>query len=232
MWILVFNILIALIIAVAAVGLIVSIVLIAALFVPIVLDVDSTKGRLLLTFPGGKVELVRMEGLTGLEYCFLWNKGFKSFREMFKKKEKKGADSVDEIEESIKKTEELEKQDQEKKKKGKGFKFYLDTLKREEILVKRVLKALLLFFWDIFRLLEMKKVDGTFCLQDPYYNGLCCAVLAPLTRENFSLIPNFDGRFNLTAKFLIMPSKIVWRLLRLVISLPVMRIYRLYKKLT
>ena len=242
MWILIFNILITLIIAVIAVGFIVSIILLAALFIPIVFDMDSTKGRLLLTFPGGKVELVRMDGLTGLEYSFLWKKGFKSIREMFrKKKEKNGKSSEDSIEETVKKAEELEKQEQEtnktekapeKKKKWKNFKFYLDTLKREEDLVKRVLKTLLLFLWDIFRLLEMKKVDGTFCLPDPYYNGLCCAVLAPLTHENFSLMPNFDGKFNLTAKILIMPSKVVWQLLRLFFSLPVIRLYRLYKKLT
>ncbi len=242
MWTLIFNILITLIIAVAAVGFIVSIVLLAALFVPIVLDVDSTKGRLILTFPGGKVELERVGGLMGFEYSFLWKKWFTSFREMFGKEKKKNDKTHDdELEESIKKAEQLEKEESEagktdkepvKKKKGKDFRFYLEVLKREEALTKRVLKALLLFLWNILKLLEMKKVFGTFCLSDPYYNGLCCAVLAPLTRENFSLIPNFDGKFNLTAKILIMPSKVVWQMLKLIFSLPVIRIYKLYKKLT
>lgn len=238
MWILFFNILITLIIAVVAVGFIIFIVLVAALFVPIILDVDSSKGRLLLTYPGGKIELEKVDGLTGFEYCFLWKKGFISIREIFMKKEKESEKSPeDDIEKAINKAEELEKQEQEtkkseKKKKSKSLKFYLEILKKEEALVKRVLKTLFISLWELFRLLEMKKVDGTFCLPDPYYNGLCCAVLAPMTRKNFSLIPNFDGKFSLKAKILVMPSKIVWQLIKLLFSLPVVRIYRLYKKLT
>lgn len=233
-----FNILITLIIAAAALVLIISIVFIAALFVPIILDVDSSKGILILTFPGGRAELARVGGIIGIEYYFLWKKNFKSIREMFCSREKKRGkdeesdkDSIGDSKDKTGKPEE-QKQGRGKATKKKDLNFYLNALKREEALIKRILKTFLLFLWDTFRLVEIRRVQGTFSLPDPYLNGLCCAVLAPLTRRNFSLIPNFDGKFCLSARILIMPSKVVWRILKLLFSLPVIRIYKLYRRLT
>ena len=239
MWTLIFNILIVGLTIVVLLLFVVLMVLLASLFVPIALKIDTTKKLYLLSYPGGKANYTELNGMKGIEYSFLWTKGFKSFRELIikkKKKKDKKAEDEDDIEKKIEKAAEKfedaeAKEKDKKKKKSTHWKYYIAVLKSEKILVKNVLNSLMLFLGDLFKLIELKNLDGTFSIPDPYYNGLCCAVLAPLTRKNFSLMPNFDGNFHLVSEMLIMPSKVTWRFLRLLFSLPVVKIYHLYRKL-
>ena len=73
-------------------------------------------------------------------------------------------------------------------------------------------------------------MTGTFCLKDPYYNGLSFAVLAPLCRKNIKIIPNFENLFFFRTEIYLIPVNILLTVLVYLLTLPWMKIYDVWKQ--
>ncbi|MCD4785867.1 MAG: hypothetical protein K8T10_18775 [Candidatus Eremiobacteraeota bacterium] len=210
------------------------IVLSYTMLTPVMLRIDTRSKLYIITFPGGRINYQELEGKKGIEYTFLYKKGFYSFKQILlgvkkEKEEKKEDKKEDKIEEKIEKIGKAF--EEEEKDKGKSFGEKLKILTREKTLIKQVLKKFFRFLTKVFRCITIRRVDGTFSMKEPYHFGLCCAILYPLTRRNFSLTPNFQGSNYLLADLFILPGKVVWRLIGFLLSLPLWKIYRLVKEI-
>lgn len=193
------------------------------LFAPVTLFVDTVRGLYMVSFPGGRFNYRELEGVRGIEYVFLWKKGFKPLYEILAGKGKK------EEKEETNKDKSMELKEETGEEGGKES--LTGVLWEERRLVKLVLKKLYRFLVDLFKVIQVEKMYGTFYVPDPYYLGLCYAALGPLTRKNFRVTPNFENRNFLIARLFILPGSIVWRLLKLLVSLPLVRIYRLFRRI-
>jgi len=200
------------------------ILLLYVLLTPIILKIDTKLKLYIITFPGGRIHYQEFDGEKGIEYIFLHKRGFYSFGKIIGELLKR------EKEEEEEETRELF--EEEEKSKGKSAGEILKILSREQVLIKKVLKRLFRFLKDLLQCIAIERIFGTFSIKDPYYFGLCCAVLCPLTRRNFSLIPNLQEDNYLLADLFIPTGKVVWRLIGFLLSLPLIKIYKLIKELT
>lgn len=202
------------------------IVLSYVMLTPITIKIDTKTSLYIITFPGGRINYRELEGEKGIEYAFLHKRSFYSFKRILQgviKKEKE--EEKEDIGKGIEKTFEEEKGE------GKNLGEILKILSREKCLIKQVLKKFFRFLINVFRCITIERIEGTFSIKDPYYFGICCAILCPLTRRNFTLMPNLQERNHLLANLFILPGKVVWRLIGFIFSLPLIRIYRLVKEI-
>lgn len=195
---------------------------------PVILRINSLETLYRIDFSGGNAYYDRRDGDMGVAYKLLHISGFKPFREFFEKKPGK------KIEEELeKKIEDVEKEREKvEKKEGMGFFEIIELIKTEKEILKKVLNELYAFLKDAIRLVEIKYLKGTFCLDDPYWNGVIYGVLAPQCNPRVCICTNFIEENYLTGEIIIVPGKVLWRTLVLVVSIPWIRIYKIHKRLS
>jgi len=231
------TIILYILIAIIALIFLILAALLVILLIPVVLNIDSRNRLYAINFVGGRVNFQEVEGVKGLEYVFLWKRGFLSFGQILKKltaKEEKEKGEEKDLEEELEKLGEMDEKEKSKKEKGKkkkGIKDILKILLKEKKLIKRILKTLVRLLIDWVKSVRLTRLVGTFCLPDPYYGGLCCAILGTMVRKNFDVLPNFEGKNFLELDMFLVPAALIWKLIVALFSLPLIRIYRLYKRL-
>jgi hypothetical protein len=169
------------------------------------------------------------EGVSGLKYKIFFKNGFTPKEDIFSRKE--SPEKSTKKSKDLKKSRSKDKSESARKKISlEFFKGIFSLIRQEEELFKKIIFLLFKFLRDLIYSIKIDRIDGTFHVKDPYYCGLYYAFLGPLCRNSFCLLPNFTGENLILAEVRIIPGEIIVKILMFLISLPVIRMYRVYRE--
>lgn len=198
----------------------------AALLTPVSLIIDTDKKYYILSFFLGKIQYCKADEKWGISYQIFWKKGRTSIKQLLSSKSEDKQEKEQDKEE-----EKIETKKKPKKEKDKqDISSILGILLENKALLKQIIKKLLNFAVKIIKTIKVK-LDGTFFVSDPYYLGLCYAVLYPFNNSSIMLLPNFCKRNYLKIEAILVPMDIVMHFMVLVLTLPYFKIYKVYKSI-
>ncbi len=182
------------------------------LLVPVVLVVDTSRELYRITFLGGMGRLRPGKGEKSLEYSILGRKGIwkldqKSHRE------------------------EIPPDPEKEEEKSHPFpRKILKMLCRESELIRLVIQKTGRLLKGLVCQFRLSYLRGTFCLGDPFMDGILSGVLWPMASERFHLVPNFIDEGYLKARVQVVPGGLLLQGAIFVLTLPLLRLYRLYRE--
>ncbi|MCE1245944.1 MAG: hypothetical protein LWY06_04815 [Firmicutes bacterium] len=188
--------------------------------IPIRLKLNTTGKKYSLAFPGGEIRYTESGNQKGFLIAAFTKRWFISTREILV--------SVTKLFVSGKKKEEKEKP--EKKTDNKPGINYLKLYKQERQLFNTILKSLTKLLKKILNAIKIKYMTGSFSLKDPYYNGLCYAILAPFCRHNIKIVPNFENLYFFRTDIYLIPTRVILLMAAFIICLPWQGIYRVWRE--